>query len=49
MLEIEINEQERQAINLFLSEHWMAFGKCASAFMTDDEIDDLGRKLDGED
>lgn len=49
MLKTTITEQERQALDAFLSEHWSEFGRVASDFMTADEIENLGRKLGNED
>jgi len=45
MKTIELNEQERMAIDAYLSEHWITFYRIAQDFMTKDEIEILAQKL----
>lgn len=44
---IELDEAERMAIDIFLSEHWAAFSKLAEEYMTPDEVEALIEKLSG--
>ena len=37
--------QEQHAIDSFLAEHWEEFRVAASAFLSEDEIDELGERL----
>lgn len=45
---IELNDQERRAINEFLGEHWGRFLDVAHRYLSDDEVDELGKKLEGQ-
>lgn len=44
---IELTDQERRAINEFLGEHWGEFGAVAERYLDENEIEELGEKLEG--
>lgn len=44
---IELTDQERLAINEFLGEHWGEFEAIAQRYLSDEEIEELGEKLEG--
>lgn len=43
-----LSDQERRAINEFISEHWASFKSVATNYLSDDEIEELGGKLENE-
>lgn len=44
----ELTEQERMAINAFLSERWESFCRTAENYLSQEEIDALAEKLEGD-
>jgi hypothetical protein len=45
---IEINDNERKAIDAYLSDHWAGFLTVAQKHLSDSEIAELTSKLEGE-
>lgn len=45
---VTLTDQERRAIEAFLDEHWERFCAVAEHYLTDEEIDELGDKLEQE-
>ena len=46
MKTVELNDQERRALNEFIGERWSQFQVVAERYLTDDETEALGEKLE---
>jgi hypothetical protein len=42
----ELTDQERRAINEYLGEHWGDFQQTAEKYLSSDETEELGEKLE---
>lgn len=46
MKTVELNDQERRALNEFLGERWGEFMKVAERYLTEEQTEELGEKLE---
>lgn len=45
MKTVELNDQERRALNEFLGERWGEFQEVAERYLTEEQTEELGEKL----